>query len=155
VYFGGVTFADGQVLVATADGYTSRSLDPLTGRVVWTGYEPQQWAPTVIDGVAVSWSTLDGHVSARPVAQCAGKPACPAAWTVTLPNAVDSVAGANGVLVVDVRQHGLSPSYLQAIDLRSGRLLWTATNPDGGGGILSTAGSLLYTSPAISRKTRR
>src|SRR6185437_8499436 len=86
VYFGGVTFADGQVLVATADGYTSRSLDPLTGRVVWTGYQPQQWAPTVIDGVAVSWSSLDGHVSARPIAQCAGKSACPAAWTVTLPN---------------------------------------------------------------------
>ena len=142
-YFGGVTFADGQVLVALADSGGTRSLDPLTGRVAWTGYEPQQWAPTVIDGVALSWSAFDGYVAARPIAQCAGKPVCPNAWAVSLPSTVDGVAGANGVLIVDVRPHGLIPGYLQAVDLHSGRLLWTASNPVGGGGRLSTAGSLV------------
>ena len=146
-YFGGVTFAAGQVLVAGADGSGTRSLDPLTGRVAWTDYAPQQWSPTVIDGVAISWSSQDGHVSAIPIAQCAGKAACPEAWMVALPSTVGGVAGANGVLVVDVQQHSSAASYLQAIDLHSGRLLWTATNPVGGGGTLSTAGSLVYSSP--------
>jgi putative pyrroloquinoline-quinone binding quinoprotein len=146
-YFGGVTFADGQVLVAAADGYGTRSLDPLTGRVAWADYAPQQWSPTVIDGLAISWSSQDGHVSAIPIAQCAGKATCPNAWMVTLPSTVGGVAGANGVLVVDVQQHSSTASYLQAIDLHTGRLLWTASNPVGGGGTLSTAGSLVYSSP--------
>jgi hypothetical protein len=147
-YFGGVTFADGQVLVAMAGSGGTRSLDPLTGRLAWAGFEPQQWAPTVIDGVAISWSSQDSHVSAKPIAQCAGKAVCPSAWTITLPSTAGGVAGANGVLLVDVQSHGSSAAYLQAVDLHTGRLLWTASNPVGGGGTLSTAGSLVYSSPA-------
>lgn len=140
-YMSSPVLADGRLLVGSGDGHLY-ALDPRNGRELWAydAHSRIRSTPAISQGIEV-FGGQDGKVRGVDVATGREK------WRFATEGAAHDFALkqndttsvytspsiADGIVTVGARD-----SYLYALDLRSGRLLWKQTH-DGSSWILSTA----------------
>ena len=144
-YGGGVSYSGGHLFAPGSNGGFT-VFDAATGHGLWKGEATDDlWAPTIIDNMVISGGGSEqDSISGTPATGCAQTAlgyACPATWTVSVPGPVVALA-ASGTTAVAAVDHG-NLSYLQAIDVRTGALLWGAPNPRDFPAV-AIAGSFVY-----------